>query len=297
MTRVATFSHQRGLANNSLRTQTELANRQLQVSTGLKSTTFDGIARDSKRYLDLQTDIQRLEIQNRNNEIVVGRMNEMASSLTTLIQTLDQALTTLASALATNNEIQAQTQIKLDASTALLNKRVEGRYIFSGTATNTQPIDTTAVGWGPFAPPSAPNFNYYQGDATQLTYEAADTFFVPYGVTADDPAIEQALRGMQIVLDNPGNQVARDEGYALIDAARIALNDINQRVYNQRTAVANRIDENDSIITRLENTAGDLAGVDVAQASVELSNYEAQLEASFATITRLTRLSLVNYLN
>lgn len=296
MSRIASFPHQNNLNIQNMRIQSELANRQTQIASGLKSSTYDGIAKDTKPLLDLQADIERLEIQNRNSSIVLGRMDEMSSAVNTLLGVMDSFTTSLNSVVISPAELQANSEVALDEIVSLLNTSVEGRYLFSGAATNTAPVDISDINYGPFTSPTAPDFDYYKGDDTILQVEAIDSFTISYGVIANDTGFEGILRAMSLISQNPADPNAVNEARLLIQNSRLDVIDVNQRLNMNRNALSRRIDENENIITRLENRAADLVNVDVAEATVEMTSFETQLEASYSALTRILSLSLVDFL-
>lgn len=296
MSRIATFPHQTNLNNQNLRIQSELANRQTQISSGLRSSTYDGIARDTKPLLDLQANINQLQTQNSSNNIVLGRMNEMSSTINTILDVMNNFTTSLNSAAISPAELETNATAALGEVVSLLNRQVEGRFLFSGAATNTAPIDINDIDYGPFTSPTAPDTDYYKGDDTILQVEAIDGFNIPYGITADNPGFEGLLRALSLVAQNPADDNAISEARTLVASSRLETIDVNQRLNINRNALSRRIDENENIITRLENQASELVNVDVTEATVELTNFETQLEASFSVLTRILNLSLVDFL-
>lgn len=296
MSRIASFPHQNNLNFQNMRIQSELADRQTQIASGLKDAHYDGIARDTKPLLDIQANVGRLEMQNRNNGIVLGRMNEMNSILSTILNVIDNVSTSLNSFVISPAELQANTESALTEIVSLLNNQVEGRYLFAGAATNTKPVEINDINYGPFTSPTAPDLDYYKGDDTVLQVEAIDDFTISYGITANNTGFEGVLRALSLVSQNPADPNAVTEARQLLETSRLNVIDDSQRLNMNRNALSRRIDENENVITRLENRAGELVNVDVAEATVEMTTYETQLEASFSALTKILNLSLVDFL-
>ena len=53
---------------------------------------------------------------------------------------------------------------------------------------------------------------------------------------------------------------------------------------------------NEEDATLFKSVIANITETDLAEASVNLTNYQSQLEDSYATLTRITRLKLANYL-
>jgi flagellar hook-associated protein 3 FlgL len=73
--RISTFSSTNRLISENMRLQSNLARTQLQLSTGLKSVHYEGIARDTQRLLSLETSKEALNNYNVNNKLIKGNVD------------------------------------------------------------------------------------------------------------------------------------------------------------------------------------------------------------------------------
>src|SRR5262249_47460734 len=95
--------------------------------------------------------------------------------------------------------IKAQIDELTKEAKSTLNMAYDGRYLFSGTATDTPPYDLTS------ATPDA-----YQGDANPVVRQIGPNTSVQINVTADD-----ALGGFLTTLNNISAHLAANDGTAL----------------------------------------------------------------------------------
>jgi len=226
----------------------------------------------------------------------------MESNVAQVFDAASQFKTLLVNALNANNSadlsMPVQTQALMDQVAALLNVSQDGRYLFSGSRTDTAPVDLSALPIA-FTIPSANGdaSAYYQGDNTQLSIQAAENFTVNYGVTADAVGFEQAIRAMQMVIVGPPNDRATME-----EALRVVTQSIDN-VANTRTQIGTARKALESANTRhdefqlfAEKTISDMENADVTKVITQMNADQVVLEASYQTLGRLSQLTLTNYL-
>src|SRR5690349_14278308 len=142
---ISTFGlHQKTLSDIK-RIENDLANQQIQLSSGFTSQDFAGMAQDTEQYLSLETSIRRIDQYLSDNQLVDIRLN-------TTNTVLDQFVTT-ATALQ-NLIIQRRTGVTDTSAFAgqvrglwqemvgELNTAIEGRYLFGGTKIDAPPVES-----------------------------------------------------------------------------------------------------------------------------------------------------------
>lgn len=211
-----------------------------------------------------------------------------------------------------------------DAESALeqifsaLNVRHGDRYLFAGDATSTPPLQSPEVMLDEIriiaqtSPDSATYgaaldtyFNDPAGGWQTSIYSGTATSSDPDAVVAIDPAITQLISGLAtLALNKPGEDIALfDIDSPALQKAAISLSSgetalVNlrgDRGVNQEQIVLNiaSLDKEELILTDLFNT---LTAKDQYEAATELKDLEASLEASYVLTTRLSDMSLLNYL-
>ncbi len=298
VTRIASFSHSNQLIQGNLRLQSNYAQAQLQVTTGLISDTYQGIADDSNQLLNLETDYAQLTTQTENAETALNRTETMFDLLGGVIDVGQSFLSDLGAALTglsvTADQIQQSAEAALEQIAGILNSNAGDRYIFSGSAINTQPIDLTSYGGA--VPPSVADTSYYQGNDYIASVEISDGFNVSYGVTADDPSIELVLRALDLVITSPADPAALNEAIGLLEQGIDDVATLKASVAQDSNAIDQAIDRSLEELNLIDGLIVNLKEVDLAEASTRLKELETQLEAAYAVTTDLLNLSIVDFI-
>lgn len=296
--RIASFSLTNQLVETNLRVQAEYATTQIQISTGLKSENYHGIAAQANQILNLESAYSEVEAQIAGSQTALDRTEFMFSALGNMIDIgqsffadLNAALTGLS---VTPAQIQQSAQSTFDQFVGVLNSKMGDRYIFSGAAINTRPVDTTTYGGA--TPPSVADTSYYQGNNYIHSVEVSEGFTVAYGVTADDPSIEVIMRALDLVITSPADPNALQEAIQLFELGLDDVATLKASVAQDSNAIDRAINSNEAQLNLIDNMIVELKEVDLADASVRIQQLGTQLEAAYAVSTDLLELSLVNFL-
>ncbi|NKB20121.1 MAG: hypothetical protein GKS01_06190 [Alphaproteobacteria bacterium] len=302
MTRVANFAqHERNLAH-ILNAQERLNTGQIQISSGKKAEQFSGIARDARRLVNVETSLVRTQQYMSNNDLTEQRLQNMETNVAQIFDVISEYKTLLINALNADNgadlAMPIQAQAMLDEITALLNVEDDGRFLFSGTLTDTQPIDQTGLPGSYTLPTSDGDASgYFAGNSTKLTLQADENFTVTYGVTADEVGFEQAIRSMHmIVIGPPNDRSTLEDALTVVGNAIDSVSDIRTRIGASRSAIENVNTRLSDFVLFSEKTIGELENTDITRVITEMNSDQVAVEASFAVIARLANLSLTQFL-
>lgn len=286
--------------------QERIANQNIAITSGVTAQRYSGVSEESKRLVNLEATHTQLDRFMQNNTIVDQRLQTMESNVSQLGEIASTIRTELVSALNEGNApvsgIDTLAQNLLDQVSSILNVSFDGRFLFSGSMTNTAPVDLNDPMFvvPPATYPSTADLNYYQGDQDILSVRADVDLTVNYGVTAADPAIEKLIRTLHlvstaIVSPNPDKARLSDA----LDLAEQAANEI-PLIVSQIGAARKTLETANSVHSETmlytEQTIGDLQNTDLAQAITLLSADQSSLEASFATLAQMRSISLLNFL-
>ena len=298
--RISTFSQTGTLIENNLRLQSEYSKGQIQISSGLKSQNYEGIADDAQRLLSLESDQKRLAAQTENAELVQTRINLMFDSLGTIIDFSLKFAADLTAAISdiVNNttHVQNTAQQLLEQTQSSLNVEMAGRYLFSGSATRTTPININAVGFGGAVIPSAPDTGYYQGNNFVHDVEVDDNYSINYGITGDNAAIEKIIRAYDLVRTTPGSQATLLEAHEILSDGIDELSEERSALSQASSSIDDKMEDNKQELLLLQNMSSEINEVDIAAATVRLKEVEFQIEASYQVTTQLLRLSILDYI-
>jgi len=297
--RISTFIQTERLIENNLRLQGSYARGQLQLSSGFKSQNYEGIAVDAQLLLSLQSDQKRLEAQNQNSELVQSRINLVYDSLGTIIdagQKFAADLTAAISDVVNNIEhVESTAEQGLTQMASTLDVQMAGRYLFSGSATNTPPIDANDPNFGGAVIPSVANTAYYQGNQFIHEVEVDDNYTIPYGVTADHPGVELMMRAYDLVATTPNDSNTLLEAFDLMNKGVDLVSEERAALSQSSTAISDKVIDNKEELLLIKNIISGLNEMDVAEVTVRLQELELQIEASYTVTTKMFKLNILDY--
>lgn len=270
-----------------------------------------------------QKAVESISFQREQISIRESRLDVTQRSLTSIH---DRALgldTSMLSALGAGSEV-SQGLAARDSKAALndifsaLNVRYGERFLFSGDATATRPFSSaddmltelraiadTATDSADFQASLDTYFNTPGGGWLQNVYAGALTASDPDAVVGNNSAIVEMVRGLAVMaLADPADQpavMATDS--SIVNAAAMTL---TSGLSNLTTLRADRgviqeqietekksLEIEETIFTAAFNS---LTARDTYEAAAALKELEATLEASYLLTSRLSSLSLLNYL-
>ena len=302
MTRVADVAQNSRILGFIASTQSKVAVIQTQIGSGRKSQEYKGISRDAERLVSLEAVHLRTNQYVENNQNVERRLRTMESNVSQIFDVMSQYKTLLVDGLNAQNaadlNMTVRAQEMLNQIASLLNVEEEGRYLFAGSRTDTQPVDLTGLPPTYVIPTNdGDSAGYYQGNSQVLSVRAADSFDVNYGITADALGFEQAIRALHVVVTGvPTDPTTLN--HALAVATDALTNIANTRT--QIGAVRNTLDDlnekHNEYLLFTEQTIGEIENVDLAEAVTRLNDASVALDASFLSVSKLSQLTLLNFL-
>lgn len=284
-------------------TQSRLADEQIQVSSGYKSPDYTGIANDASRLVSMQGQLGRVTQYQTDNKLVSDRLTSAESSVAQVYNVVGNIKTLLVNALNGSTTTQdvnlsGQASTMLDQVAALLNTQFDGHYLFSGTRTDTAPVDLSALP-GSYTIPSSPGdaSAYYQGNSTKQAVQASDSLSVTYGVTAGEGGFEELIRGLDIAKKAaPNDTAALQDALKAVSQAEQDIPDIRTRIGAAQSTLDSINTMHSNFTTYTQKSIGDIQNVDVTEALTKVQNDSTGLQASYMTINSLSQLNLMNYL-
>jgi len=304
MERVATYSHQNQLVQYMMKAEAKVAAEQVRSATGLNATDYKGIAPDSGRLVNLESHYKRLEQYVDEGEVVNGRIQSLydaVGGMTDLTARLSALVVGLQGDNAAGVEgVVAEAGELMQEFAALLNTRQEGRYLFAGGRTDHAAVDIGSAAYAAATGvPSSADTGYYQGDSTVAHFQAADDLILSYGVTADDPAFEKALRAFNLIANlttSPVDTDVLDEATQLASDATDALSVTQARLGATSASLERTIDRHVEEQLVLQSHVEDIRSVDLAESTTRLSQLQASLEATMSLMKILEENNLSKYL-
>lgn len=309
-----------------LEAQRRLADLQIQAATGEKAQTYDGIARDANRLLSVENalqqtnqyvaSIQRVELRTDTMDAVLTDIEEVVASF--------QALMVSATNAENFEEFEVENTAKemLEQLSSLLNTKVDGRYIFSGSATGTKPVtlpdplpvatdadgDLTDGIFTPYDPsilnPGDPGydeiFGYFEGNTDILSVRIDDDQVIEYGIHAQELPFAEIMYAMRIAATFEGgpDDMRKSRLDSALEISKAGFDKVVDRhsELGQRLQIMEQIKStHEDSRVRLGDIIGTLEGANIPETMTRLSREQTVLEASMLTLTRFSS-SLIDFL-
>lgn len=297
--RVATFANSDRMLSASLKTQSRMAELQMQQASGSVSTDYGGLGASARTLLLLEANMKTSEAYAGAASEASGRVEVMVSTLSTVTDLLTSFRAELTSAMSTSRSDTADASLIATAGTyleelaGLLNVQFEGRYLFAGDATGTAPVDLDSYAGSS----DAADTSYYVGDAAVATVRIGAEQSVAYGVTADAAGFEQAFRALaQVAQASSLDDDGLTQTYDLLVSAIEDIIVVQSRLASQAATLERSLERQDAYQALLETAISELRDADVTVVAVQLASYETQLQASFSALAQVQSLSLLDYL-
>lgn len=298
--RISTFGHSATLTKDLMRLQSNYASYEKQSSSGLKSDNYQGIASNTQKLLNMESDYRSLSSQTENAQTSLDRVNAQYNTIQSISDLLSTFRSNLSAAMSGSTDNSSFTNLATNTQqemASLLNTQLAGRYLFAGSATDTAPVNLTDAAYSAATTPSTADTNYYQGDDFISSVQASDTLNVSYGITANNSAFEQAFRALNLVINNPSDSATLNEAYTLLTSAITDTSVLATNNSNAATSLDSQIDQNMEHLNLIDDLVSDIKNVDLASVTVKLSELETQLETSYSLATKLLQLNLADYLS
>ena len=309
VSRVTNLSSSRLINSLILKSQDRINEQQIKLTTQQKSQDYLGIGDDASRLLTVESSLRRIDQFVKDNAFIDMRMETMLNSMDAVGDILTEVRTLVRDVLedGTLDGIDKNdfTEIKMDQLESFLNVKMNGRFLFSGTKTDTPPVNAGDLGDAPtfdadgVTTTAEPSF-FYQGDDNQVKARIDEGVTLEYGVKANDEGFEKLIRAIRLVksTDLSDANVLGKFQHALNllneSADKIAAVELNTGVkFQQLASTTQSLKDTKSI---LDGVVDEIERADTFEAVSILNQVQTQLEASYATAVRVSSLSLTRFL-
>jgi flagellar hook-associated protein 3 FlgL len=289
--RVTSGMSQRHVLADLRRVQERLANAQSQVSSGKRIEKPSDDPLGAERAMRLNDKLESTSAYRTAVDESRSWLDATDSALDSLNQIVQHVreLTLQAANGSTSDAGRQAIKQQIDQLTeeakSTLNSAYDGRYVFSGTKTDTPPY-------------SAATGDAYQGDAAPVVRQIGPGVSVQVNVTGDDvlsgllPALRTLsshLASNDIAALGTSDLKAIDAGFDNLSAKRGAIGAITNRV----DAAGTRLDDTADITTAFLSKTED---ADLPQALTDLSAQQTALQAALRGGATLIQQSLMDFL-
>jgi len=299
--RVATVPMHRTLFDSIARSQRKLAETQQQMATGKKAPDFASLGIETMRNLSARTLLARQEAHAAVGVKVGTTLSLMDAQIAGIEESLGKLRDGLLSAVGTGRAEGLQ-EVAVEAFQRFrtgLNSDEAGVHLFAGSQSSTPPFVPASLA----ATAGLPTASAFANDQVAASARVSDNLDVTYGVTASDlgQGLFEAFRtlaGSGSIADVPSaaQKAALEQAVGQINDGLKTLrahHAENGRRQAQVEALTERAGERSLILQRLVARNED---ADMAEVASTLVQRQTTLEASYTVFSRLSNLSLVNFL-
>lgn len=302
--RIATSQFQATMSRGLLDNQSKLASLTARMASGNKIQVPSDDPVTAVRLSRLNRE-EAIVGQYRDNIAAIKiRLSTNETYLTSMVNDITQShdlLVWAADASNTGDDLRSMTQTMTSLRDSLFysanEKDQEGRYIFSGTLT-----DTPAISYDPNAAVGA-RYSFTGNTGQQKSVVGNG---ITQTVNVDVSGLEALLNQMDTTIDElsqPGITAATPSLQAAIranmDGASSGLEAIAGKIasFGGAQNVMTTLDGNHANVSLSNKTAIlDLGSLDMTEAATELNGYNNALQASYKAYSKITNLSLFNVL-
>jgi flagellar hook-associated protein 3 FlgL len=304
---ISTYGLYTLLLNGADGVQSSLSAATEQEASGLISQTFGGLGGvATSQTLNLSSEVSRANGYSANAATAGGRTQQMYTAIGNMITEMTSLKSDLSAATsATDNSTLASTVTSIrDDLADQMNTELDGRYLFAGSKTNAAPVDFSNYPSSGLSATTA-DTSYYQGDDTLASVEIGSQQSLTYGVAGDNTAFEQALRSatlaIQSVSTNSSGQTTTDsttlsDAYTLASSALTALSNLQAEVSDSSSRLTTAQSDQATFVGQANAMITSLTQVDAAQATLDVTSYQTQLEASYSALATIFKTNLTSYL-
>jgi flagellar hook-associated protein 3 FlgL len=304
MERISTFSQNARTLAYVTQSQNRVSELQNQIASGVKSLDYTGVSRSAERLVTLEASHARVSQYMEDNSLVERRLNTMELNVSQIFDLMTEYKTVIVNGLNASNasdlDLKNRAQQILNQVAALLNVEEDGRKLFAGSRTNTQPVSLSALPATEYTIPTTEgaSASYFVGNTDKFKVRADDNFDLTYNIDASERGFERSIRALDIMVKAPltTDRATLDEVLGVVNNAINDLADIRTGIGGTRKTLTEVNQRHRDFILFTEQSISEIQNVDIADAVTRMTSAQTTLEASFMTIARLSQVTLMNFL-
>jgi flagellar hook-associated protein 3 FlgL len=307
MTRVSSFGQTEVLIQAMLRNQGRIFEDQMQITTGKKSQDFAGLGGDTVTLLGARDFRERTSTFIDTIKTVDGRLGANDLQLNGILEAASdfrqEILTIIAAEEAAAFDALLENSFSFIVGS--LNTRIGGQHIFSGSKTDTPPVNSSSIA---DLVAAAAATDLFENDDAKLRARISDSVEIEFGITASDIATTLFESIKRIADFHAGGGGPMDgaltaaQNTFLVGELQLldqAIDDARQfQVINglaQQRIEGISAQHVDTTVF-LDIFVSDVEDANIAEAISRLNLDQVSLEASFRTFSTISSLNILRFL-
>lgn len=177
------------------------------------------------------------------------------------------------------------------------NTKVGDSYILGGTITNVPPFDVSKVADG-LAANSGVTLDYYNGNSVPVSIAIDLNDTLECDLVGKHSAFEKLIRALKIANDSSivSGDVRVNTAQTLVDEAIIELGDLVSQIGSKEAALDATIESQEDKALYLSDLYQRVIEISPEEAATVFMKEQVTLSMDYAMMSRLSEMSLVNYL-
>lgn len=278
--------------------QGQLINKQGKISADSKADTFSEFGDDLPVVLSFQLSIDRssryisaIKDAQRKNDVLYQAIQQMIK----VAQDFKQSL-----ALENSSGTQEVTNINQLGDAALgnirgaLNLKDGANYVFSGSKTNVEPVDDLTLSTNIIN--STPTSRYYNGDDFKASLDVSSSLSVEYGITASNDAFKNLIGAINLAKNAETTNTGVTAAGEMLDEAIDQLIALQAKIGDNAKLFDNNTEFHEKAKASFEEKYNEVNAPDIVELTIETTQLQAALQASFSSFAKISQLNLINYL-
>jgi flagellar hook-associated protein 3 FlgL len=302
MSRVATIPLQRTMSDAIQRAQEKLAVSQQQLASTKKASDFASLGTETVRNLSAHSLLARQDAQSTISKRVGTTLSLYQGQIEGVQDSIEDLKKQITTAVGTGQSagLQEAIQAAFTQFRSSLNSSEGGTPLFAGSATETTPFTPNTLADAA----TISGDDAFRDNSDLASARVADGVDVTYGISASalGKQMYEAFRTLAQagdIGDKPtdAQMQALQKVVGQIDTGLgdlRAVNAENGRKQNQVETLAKRGDERSLLLNGIIENNED---ADLGQVAVDIAQRTTVLQASYSVFSKLSGLSLVNYMN
>jgi flagellar hook-associated protein 3 FlgL len=194
------------------------------------------------------------------------------------------------------NDLNSIGNSSLDSIRDALNVKDGANFLFGGSKTNIAPVDDLKLGTN--LDGTIPTASYYNGDDFKASVDVSSSLRVEYGISASDPTFQKLIGAINMAKqqENLGSGANYTDASNMLDAAISDLITMQAKMGDNAKTLEDSSTFHTTAKATFEQKYAEANSPDVVQLTIETSQLQTTLEASFSAFSKISQLSLINFL-
>lgn len=296
---ISTYAVFQSTLSDISRTEQNLTQAQMQLSSGMQSQDFAGMSAQVEQYLSLNATISRTDQYLRANQSVETRINTTATAIDQVITTansLQNLISQRRTSVANNAAFPTQVEGLWKTLVQQLNVQTDGQFLFGGSKTNTPPVDPE--NFPELFEEGVADEGYYQGSKQNISVRVNDNTEMTYSARADGQGFKDIFAALAMAKEghDAGNDDYLARAYELVQSGLQGVITTQATVNASKVQIATVNTNHQSVKLYWKGVQESINNTDIVAVSTQVAINQGILQAAFQAFAKINSLRLSDFL-